>query len=100
MMDTYYAFAFKGLLTEDALDKAGRKGKSHFTEEEAKALSTTLGIDEIDADLVIRSRRMAIVYTAIAAFENSVREFIEKKLLEELGENWWAEGVDGTIRKK
>lgn len=99
-MDNYYSFVFKGLLTEDALDKAGRKGKSHFTEEEAKRLSSTLAIDEMSSDLVIRSRKMAIVYTAIAAFENSVREFIAKKLLEEVGENWWVDAVDENIRKK
>ncbi|HVT85390.1 MAG TPA: Swt1 family HEPN domain-containing protein [Chitinophagaceae bacterium] len=100
MIDNYYAFVFKGLLTEDALDKAGRKSKNHFTEEEGKRISATLGITEMDNDLVIKSMKMAIVYTAIAAFENSVRSFIEKKLLEEIGENWWITTVDEGIRKK
>lgn len=99
-MDNYYSFVFKGLLTEDALDKAGRKYKSHFSEDEARVLSTTLAIDEMDDAFVLRSKKMAIVYTAIAAFENSVRSFIEKKLLEEVGENWWTISVDEGIRKK
>jgi len=99
-MDNYYSFVFKGLLTEDALDKAGRKGKTHFSDEDAKMLSSILAIDEMDDTFVIRSKKMAIVYTAIAAFENSVRAFIEKKLLEEVGENWWLLAVDDTIRKK
>lgn len=99
-MDNYYSFVFKGLLTEDALDKAGRKGKLHYDEEEAKRISFTLAIDEMDEDLVVKSKRMAIVYTAISSFENSVRAFIEKKLLEEIGENWWTTAVDEGIRKK
>mgnify|MGYP001435115570 CR=1 FL=1 len=72
-MDNYYSFVFKGLLTEDALDKAGRKSKSHFSEENAKRLYSTLAIDEMDNELVVRSKTMAIVYTSITAFENSVR---------------------------
>lgn len=99
-MDRYYSFVFKGLLTEEALDKAGRKNKTHFSEEEAKMISSTLAIDEMDDTFVIRSKKMAIVYTAIAAFENSVRAFIEKKLLEEVGEDWWVTAVDEGIRKK
>lgn len=99
-MDNYYSFVFKGLLTEDALDKAGRRNKTHFSEEEAKILSSTLAIDEIDDTFVTRSKKMAVVYTGIAAFENSVRAFIEKKLLEEVGENWWTTSVDESIRKK
>ena len=99
-MDNYYSFVFKGLLTEDALDRVGRRSKSHFNDEQAKKLVTTLAIDEMDSELVVRSKRMSIVFTAIAAFENSVRQFIERKLLEEVGENWWAEAVDPNIRKK
>ena len=33
----------------------------------------------VDEALVTKSKKMAVVYTAICAFENSVREFIEKK---------------------
>ena len=36
MSDRLYSFAFKGLLAEEALDKAGRRNKMHFTEEEEK----------------------------------------------------------------
>ena len=43
---------------------------------------------------------MAIVYTAICAFENSIRGFVEKKLLEEKGEKWWDSSVNPQIRKK
>ena len=43
---------------------------------------------------------MATVYTAIAAFENSVREMISKTLLENVGENWWKDCVSEAIRKQ
>jgi len=100
MSDRLYSFVFKGLLAEEALDKAGRKNKTHFSAEEEKQISSTLSIDELDDDLVLRSKKMAIVYTAISAFENSVRAFVEKKLLEVIGENWWTIAVDESIRKK
>lgn len=100
MSDRIYSFVFKGLLSEEALDKAGRKHKSHYTSDDEAKISKALAIDEIDFDLIIRAKRMAIVYTAVAAFENSVRAFIEKKLLEEVGEDWWTSSVDEGIRKK
>ncbi len=42
---------------------------------------------------------MAVVYTAIAAFENSVRDLIKKVLQAELGEDWWNQGVSEKVRK-
>lgn len=100
MSDRLYSFVFKGLLAEEALDKAGRKNKTHFSAEEEKQISSTLSIDELNDDLVLKSKKMAIVYTAISAFENSVRAFIEKKLLEVIGENWWTTSVTKEIRDK
>ena len=43
---------------------------------------------------------MATVYTAIAAFENSVRDFVSKRLLEHAGEGWWTRCVSEKIRTK
>ena len=42
---------------------------------------------------------MATVYTAIASFENTVRQFVVKILLEHKGENWWENCVSEKIRK-
>ncbi|MEO0328969.1 MAG: Swt1 family HEPN domain-containing protein, partial [Pseudomonadota bacterium] len=44
------------------------------------------------------ARAMATVYTAVAAFENSVRELITSTLLDEVGENWWVSCVSKKIR--
>lgn len=98
--DALYSFVFKGILTEEALDKTERIKKSRFGNEEFKRLHQTLGIDELDEELVIKAQKMAIVYTAICAFENSVRQFVSKKLLENKGENWWQECVSDKIRTK
>lgn len=98
--DNLYAFVFKGILTEEALDKTARIKKTKLRNEEFQRIHESLGIDELDDDLVIQAQKMAIVYTAICAFENTVRRFVAKKLLENKGENWWKECVSDKIRTK
>lgn len=98
--DRLYAFAFRGLLTEESLDRAGRQPDTDFSNTWETETALRLGIPLMDEGLVIKSRKMAIVYTAICAFENSVREFIEKKLLEEKGERWWDNCVSNNIKTK
>ncbi|MHA7128692.1 Swt1 family HEPN domain-containing protein [Algoriphagus namhaensis] len=100
MIEKVYAFAFKGLLTEEALDKAGRKNKSQFDDDFEQEIADRLNLAEFDDDLVARGKKMAIVYAAIFAFERSVREFVSNILLENLGENWWDTAVSSQIRKK
>lgn len=98
--DSLYSFVFKGMLTEEALDKTERIKKSKFGNEEFKNLNNSLGIDELDEELVLAAKKMSIVYTAICAFENTVRKFVAKKLLETKGENWWNDCVSDKIRQK
>ena len=43
---------------------------------------------------------MAVVYMAIAAFENSARKLISTVLLEKVGEAWWEQSVSASIRKR
>jgi hypothetical protein len=98
--DSLYSFVFKGILTDEALDKTERIKKTKFGNEEFKRLHDALGINELDEDLVTQAQKMAIVYTAICAFENTIRRFVSKKLLENKGENWWNECVSEKIRVK
>ncbi|MBT6227133.1 MAG: hypothetical protein HOI47_10790 [Candidatus Scalindua sp.] len=94
-----YEFVFKGLLTEEALDRAGRKNRSSLelgNEEIAEALS----VSALPADLTQEAAKMAIVYTAIAAFENMVRELISGVLIEDKGESWWVDAVSAKIRER
>jgi HEPN superfamily Swt1-like protein len=43
---------------------------------------------------------MATVYTAIAAFENSVRDLVRRVLLEKADAGWWDTCVSSNIKNK
>lgn len=100
MRDKLYAFAFRGLLTQETLDKSGIISKHSANSILDQDLVSRVSLDILDEDLVTRASRMATVYTAIAALENSTRHFVGNCLLEELGENWWEKGVSEKVRKK
>jgi hypothetical protein len=93
-----YSFVFRGILAEAALDRAGRV--NNISSELDKNIADRLSINLLDEVQVNKARKMATVYTAIASFENIVREFISKKLLEEVGESWWEICVSDKIRLK
>ena len=100
VQDEIYSFAFKGWLTQEAIADTPAMEKYQLSGHLDQNVAERLPLDLLDEDLVARARRMATVYTAIGAFENSVRAFVGKKLLEEKGENWWEEAVSEKIRKK
>ena len=100
MSDKLYSFVFRGLLTEEALDKAGRANRHKFSQEEEAELMKTLCYDDFDEDLLSKAKKMSVVYTAICAFENTVRDFVSKVLLDHYKENWWTNGVQESIRTK
>jgi len=83
--DRIYDFVFKGLLTEEALDRAGRRPKN-FNNLADTEIAQALSIDLLDDDLIANAKSMAVVYAATAAFENSVRGLIKNILLESVGE--------------
>jgi len=99
MTSGVYSFVFRGLLAEAALDKTERRRRFSVGPNLDAELFSRLPIDALDEDLVARATRMATVYVAIAAFENSVREFVSKVLLEGIGADWWAK-VSEKIRTK
>lgn len=98
-VEEVYDFVFKGLLTEEALDRAGRKNRLGL-ELEDEEIAETLSVGSLPGDLVTEARQMAIVYTAVAAFENMVRELISGVLLETKGEGWWEDCVSQKIRDR
>jgi|ERR1700730_16949052 len=100
MSSDLYAFVFRGLLTEEALDKTGRLRRFGLSAHLDADIANRLPIDAFDEDLVSRAQRMAVVYVSITAFENSVREFVSKVLLEKIGADWWTKGVSEKIRTK
>jgi hypothetical protein len=97
--DRVYEFVFRGLLTEQALDRTELLAKPH-SEVDHDRYASLLSLNALDDEDVSNARAMATVYTAIAAFENSVRKLIAKTLLEEVGENWWTVCVSEKIREQ
>lgn len=93
-----YEFVYRASLTEEALDRAGRKDHRFDSIEEADILAA-LPIDAFEDEVLVPAQRMSLVYAAVAAFENSVRAFVTKILMEALGPSWWEDGVSEKIRK-
>ncbi|MES2412599.1 MAG: Swt1 family HEPN domain-containing protein [Pseudomonadota bacterium] len=94
-----YNFAFRGVLAEEALDGQGRKSKLLLQmrdEEIVKAIS----LESLDTIHVSNARIMAIVYTAIAAFESGVRELVTKVLRDKYMEDWWEKGFSNGVRER
>lgn len=96
--DKLYAGVFRALLTEEALDRAGRVRSSSLGIEydEIALLLNTSSLDEVQLS---KAKRMSAVYVVVAAFENSVRELIRRTLLEEVGESWWVDSVPRGVRE-
>lgn len=98
--DPLYSFVFKGMLTKQALEKTDAKDYKSIAKIDEEEIFKILCIDELSDELVIRSKKMSYVFIAISALENSIREFVTQKLLEEKGPNWWEDCVSKKIRDK
>ena len=86
-----YNFAFRGLLAEEALDSVGRRGKL-FLKMADDEIIKALALESLDEIHVANAKTMAIVYTAIAAFESGVRELVVKILTDKHADEWWEKG--------
>lgn len=95
-----YSFAFRGILAEEALDKAGHKKYSPEVSFFSEDLAKVLHFDEIDSKYVGQSKTMLTVFATITAFENATREFIFTTLVGAYGDDWWPRGVQDRIRAK
>ena len=91
-----YDFVYRAMLTEEALDVAGRVRRNEL---DAAEIADALSFELFDDDLLKQARLMSTVYTAISAFEMSVRRFVKKVLIDTHGEDWWEKGVSEKIRK-
>lgn len=97
--DKLYAFVMRGELSKVALKNTSVVSRHSSSEILNQEYVNALSIDLLDEELVNTAKNMATVYTAIAAFENMVRGFIVKVMLENKGENWWEDGVSEKIRR-
>lgn len=97
-MDNLYSFIYRGVLTEESLDRVGRSRRKRFGAEEARELQKTLSYELLEAEALADAQRMSTVYAAIHAFENMVRHLVAKAMVDHHGENWWSK-VPERIRK-
>jgi len=86
--DALYAFVLKGDIAQDSADRELARSREDPGDTLGE-LALRLPFDLLDDEIVQSARKMAVIYTAIAAFENSARKFIQDRLLEEVGANWW-----------
>jgi hypothetical protein len=98
-MDDLYIFIYRGILTEESLDRAGRKRRQHFGAEDAARMRQALAFDMLDVEMLTDATRMSIVYRAIHAFENGVRQLVVSTMADAYQEEWWAR-VPDRIQKK
>lgn len=94
-----YEFAYRGQLAEESLDRDGRRS-TRLIELADSEIAQALSLDVLDDVNVANARAMAVVYTAIAAFENSVRTLVVKTLADKFKEEWWEKGVAKGIRER
>jgi hypothetical protein len=80
------------------IDVAGRRRRDLAGHLEAD-LADRLHVDLLDEERVAAASRMATVYTALAAFENTVRDLVTRTMLEGHGADWW-NTVNSSVRKR
>ena len=96
--DQLYSFAFRGLLAEESLDRDGRINRNIIGLQDEE-IAKSVGLDLLDDVHVQNAQKMAIIYSAIAAFENSVRDMVKTGLIDKHQADWWDNGVSNSIRE-
>lgn len=102
-LDHLYSFVCRGMLAEASLDKVGRQRHRHFGPEDAARVRQSLSFDLLDVELLADAQRMAVVYSAIHAFENGVRRYVIRAMAEVHGESWWSkvpERIQKTVKTR
>ena len=98
-MNDLYNFVYRGVLTDESLDKAGRRSRLSFGPVEAERIKAALSFELLEAERVAGAERMALIYSALHAFENTVRHLVATAMAERHKEAWWAK-VPAKVREK
>lgn len=94
-----YEFVYRGVLTEESLDKVGRATRLVFGKADVERVRRALAFELLDSERLTSAEMMAVVYTALHAFENSVRHFVGAAMAEAFLEEWW-EHVPAKVQTK
>lgn len=97
MSSEFYAFVYRAVLAEEGLRRVLPENHPQESEPDDD-FRRRMPLQLLDDDLVNSARKMAWVYVAIAAFENDVRKFVEERLLEKVGADWWETSVSQSIK--
>jgi hypothetical protein len=92
-----YSFVYRGVLADEAIKKTLPSDDADPKQPE-KDIQRRMPLEILEDGHVLAARKMSWVYIAIAAFENGVRAFIEERLLEKVGANWWDTAVSSSIK--
>jgi len=87
--DTQIAgFVFKGQVAAETVRRLTEPEKK-TVEFGFQEVSAKVSLSLLDEDHVSSATKMSAVFIAIASFENSVRDLVSSRLLEQKGANWW-----------
>ena len=92
-----YSFVYRGVLADEAIRQALPSDDADPKQPE-QDIERRMPLNILEDAHVLAARKMSWVYIAIAAFENGVRAFIEERLLEKVGANWWDTAVTPAIK--
>jgi hypothetical protein len=95
--DDLYAFVFKGDLAQDAVTREINKHLTNPNSDDDK-ITIKMPMDLLNKDFVLSAQKMSSVYIAITAFENSARKFIQDRLLEKAGADWWTDNIPKSVK--
>lgn len=98
-MNDIYNFVYRGILTDESLDKAGRTRRKIIGPQDSEKLRKALSYEMMEAEYLFQAEEMSIVYIALHAFENIIRDFVKKAMAEHFDESWW-EKVPEKIKKR
>ncbi len=95
--DDIYAFVMKGDVAQHAVNTELRRSDKS-PQDIIDRIRETFPLDLLDEEYLNSADKMALVYKVIASFENVARKFIQDRLIEEYGANWWDNKVPKGVR--
>ncbi len=97
--DDIYAFVMKGEVAQHSVNTELRRS-DETPQDIIDRIREAFPLDLLDDEYLRSAEKMALVYKVIASFENAARKFIQDRLIEEYGANWWDNKVPKKIREQ
>jgi thymidylate synthase len=88
----------KGEVAQASVNTQLKRGEAS-PQDIAERIAGAFPFDLLDDSFVEQAGKMATVYIAIAAFENVARKFVQDRLLEQHGADWWDKNISQEVRQ-